>query len=129
MLSVLRSLVMCYLCFFLSIRRPPRSTRTDTLFPYTTLFRSPHDDEIAVICCYANRGRLNGRLSGLGKDEIEMRDGLRKLACRRCEVFVVSRNFHLPGRSLVYGVNGAAASPPPLASQAAIGLLERKGTR
>src|SRR3546814_8175895 len=23
------------------IRRPPRSTRTDTLFPYTTLFRSP----------------------------------------------------------------------------------------
>src|SRR3546814_15071174 len=27
--------------FFLRIRRPPRSTRTDTLFPYTTLFRSP----------------------------------------------------------------------------------------
>src|SRR3546814_10127214 len=35
----------CHLCclFFLMIRRPPRSTRTDTLFPYTTLFRSqPH---------------------------------------------------------------------------------------
>src|SRR3546814_17189769 len=31
----------CCLCFFfLMIRRPPRSTRTDTLFPYTTLFRS-----------------------------------------------------------------------------------------
>src|SRR3546814_893701 len=30
----------CCLCFFLKIRRPPRSTRTDTLFPYTTLFRS-----------------------------------------------------------------------------------------
>src|SRR3546814_7865559 len=27
--------------FFLMSRRPPRSTRTDTLFPYTTLFRSP----------------------------------------------------------------------------------------
>src|SRR3546814_3774034 len=26
--------------FFLMLRRPPRSTRTDTLFPYTTLFRS-----------------------------------------------------------------------------------------
>src|SRR3546814_6100115 len=26
------------------IRRPPRSTRTDTLFPYTTLFRSPRED-------------------------------------------------------------------------------------
>src|SRR3546814_5489081 len=30
---------------FLMIRRPPRSTRTDTLFPYTTLFRS-HDDHL-----------------------------------------------------------------------------------
>src|SRR3546814_14918801 len=29
-----------YFVFFLMIRRPPRSTRTDTLFPYTTLFRS-----------------------------------------------------------------------------------------
>src|SRR3546814_11574843 len=35
--------VLCFLFFFfffLMIRRPPRSTRTDTLFPYTTLFRS-----------------------------------------------------------------------------------------
>src|SRR3546814_8969048 len=31
---------MSVLFFFLIIRRPPRSTRTDTLFPYTTLFRS-----------------------------------------------------------------------------------------
>src|SRR3546814_2068637 len=32
---------MNFLCFFFfMIRRPPRSTRTDTLFPYTTLFRS-----------------------------------------------------------------------------------------
>src|SRR3546814_5187381 len=31
------------LFFFLIIRRPPRSTRTDTLFPYTTLFRSGED--------------------------------------------------------------------------------------
>src|SRR3546814_11266729 len=31
---------LCFLFFFLMIRRPPRSTRTDTLFPYTTLFRS-----------------------------------------------------------------------------------------
>src|SRR3546814_13457098 len=29
--------------FFLMIRRPPRATRTDTLFPYTTLFRSDSD--------------------------------------------------------------------------------------
>src|SRR3546814_4221221 len=31
---------MTLIVFFLMIRRPPRSTRTDTLFPYTTLFRS-----------------------------------------------------------------------------------------
>src|SRR3546814_13959955 len=45
---------MLYLClgtcivvfFFLMIRRPPRSTRTDTLFPYTTLFRSIVDERI-----------------------------------------------------------------------------------
>src|SRR3546814_10214895 len=34
---------MCLVCvFFLMIRRPPISTRTDTLFPYTTLFRSSY---------------------------------------------------------------------------------------
>src|SRR3546814_15507979 len=32
--------VITFSVFFLMIRRPPRSTRTDTLFPYTTLFRS-----------------------------------------------------------------------------------------
>src|SRR3546814_3905255 len=32
--------VRTFCVFFLMIRRPPRSTRTDTLFPYTTLFRS-----------------------------------------------------------------------------------------
>src|SRR3546814_6541451 len=34
-------MISFWCCFFLMIRRPPRSTRTDTLFPYTTLFRSP----------------------------------------------------------------------------------------
>src|SRR3546814_17125086 len=38
---MLRVLMVSYF-FFLMIRRPPRSTRTDTLFPYTTLFRSRH---------------------------------------------------------------------------------------
>src|SRR3546814_9088794 len=51
MLLLFRQSYVCVLCagvtdllvlsfFFLMIRRPPRSTRTDTLFPYTTLFRS-----------------------------------------------------------------------------------------
>src|SRR3546814_12317194 len=46
--SVLYVATLSYLMiviFVLMIRRPPRSTRTDTLFPYTTLFRSPrHGD-------------------------------------------------------------------------------------
>src|SRR3546814_19847412 len=33
--------MLAILVFFLMIRRPPRSTRTDTHFPHTTLFRSP----------------------------------------------------------------------------------------
>src|SRR3546814_10983046 len=41
LLSYVTALTFCCF-FFLMIRRPPRSTRTDTLFPYTTLFRSAH---------------------------------------------------------------------------------------
>src|SRR3546814_3756594 len=36
--------------FFLLIRQPPRSTRTDTLFPYTTLFRSPSPSTRRAAC-------------------------------------------------------------------------------
>src|SRR3546814_4462448 len=49
--------------FFLMIRRPPRSTRTDTRFPYTTLFRSPrtarHPLRGRSAC--RNRGRIGRR--------------------------------------------------------------------
>src|SRR3546814_11535862 len=38
-------MMVIYVCFFLMIRRPPRSTRTDTLFPDTTLFRSTKSRE------------------------------------------------------------------------------------
>src|SRR3546814_15373588 len=42
--------LMVLLCFvFVIIRRPPGSTRTDTLFPYTTLFRS---DGAPVLCVH-----------------------------------------------------------------------------
>src|SRR3546814_7871569 len=62
--------------FFLMIRRPPRSTRTDTLFPYTTLFRSlavvaitdrqPRD---ALVHPGAGQGHLH--LSGDGAHLVE----------------------------------------------------------
>src|SRR3546814_4641594 len=43
------------------IRRPPRSTRTDTLFPYTTLFRSPHRRASPQVC-RVRRALQRGRL-------------------------------------------------------------------
>src|SRR3546814_3805426 len=46
------------------IRRPPRSTRTDTLFPYTTLFRSGGGRGAARIPEAHHRSRLS-RLEGL----------------------------------------------------------------
>src|SRR3546814_8247576 len=53
------------------IRRPPRSTRTDTLFPYTTLFRSPViEDDVDRLDAVADRDRDLARL-GL---EVEQRD-------------------------------------------------------
>src|SRR3546814_9037453 len=53
---------MCILSwfFFLMIRRPPRSTRTDTLFPYTTLFRS------AAACLQAAGGVIDAGMDHLG---------------------------------------------------------------
>src|SRR3546814_17024090 len=41
------------------IRRPPRTTRTDTRFPYTTLFRSVHDFEDAIVNRYLDPSRLS----------------------------------------------------------------------
>src|SRR3546814_3048536 len=48
------------------IRRPPRSTRTDTLFPYTTLFRSAE----AAVACWAEWFKIPGGMKPL---EIETR--------------------------------------------------------
>src|SRR3546814_15702296 len=55
---------MCFLfllfVFFLMIRRPPRSTRTDTLFPYTTLFRSLAAYVVSVFFILRAAGRFFG---------------------------------------------------------------------
>src|SRR3546814_11701913 len=55
--------------FFLMIRRPPRSTLTDTLFPYTTLFRSRADNEkgrmAAVYAGFGTLRRHTGVIRGL----------------------------------------------------------------
>src|SRR3546814_5913994 len=76
------------------IRRPPRSTRTDTLFPYTTLFRSPHTavdpdgieytegDKGEKRCCDP-QALYHGGLQGAAHPERYRKDERR---CRHCEV-------------------------------------------
>src|SRR3546814_8475467 len=56
-----------FVFFFLMIRRPPRSTRTDTLFPYTTLFRSSGFPQVRRVGALSvadpqpHRGNRSGR--------------------------------------------------------------------
>src|SRR3546814_5283203 len=64
--------------FFLMIRRPPRSTRTDTLFPYTTLFRSRKQLE---------EGRLAAAVSALDEQDLAAPDG---------EILDLDREFLTP---------------------------------
>src|SRR3546814_4317410 len=57
-------IIILHIIFFLMIRRPPRSTRTDTLFPYTTLFRSADISDNLALADY---------LVSLGKAESDER--------------------------------------------------------
>src|SRR3546814_6227502 len=54
--------------FFLMIRRPPRSTRTDTLFPYTTLFRS--DLQAVLAWAQDNAAELSGKYGNVTKQSV-----------------------------------------------------------
>src|SRR3546814_10926366 len=67
--------------FFLIIRRPPRSTRTDTLFPYTTLFRSDQPDRGGGDVEQPEAGRRHRRIPAadraddiIGREEGEIID-------------------------------------------------------
>src|SRR3546814_5345169 len=64
--------------FFLMIRRPPRSTRTDTLFPYTTLFRS--DKQFVTV-------GAGDRIQILGEDQDGKTDDLGPILVRADETF------------------------------------------
>src|SRR3546814_17049446 len=57
------SLTFISLVFFLMIRRPPRSTRTDTLFPYTTLFRSQGPADMGQFQAFSQVDRLGQRVA------------------------------------------------------------------
>src|SRR3546814_8219933 len=67
---------MYFVCFFLRIRTPPRSTRTDTLFPYTTLFRS------ALAAARALGARLPGAAWRRRRAPADRRQGIQRPAQR-----------------------------------------------
>src|SRR3546814_16454129 len=78
--------------FFLMIRRPPRSTRTDTLFPYTTLFRSVAEEPNADL-----GNRVGVQPFGLAEAEEDVQRGMAEAAAG---VALVSGFLHrqaLPG--------------------------------
>src|SRR3546814_1759692 len=59
--------------FFLMIGRPPRSTRTDTLFPYTTLFRSRVAGFViggVEIICFGRQAGVHDRQILIGQSEV-----------------------------------------------------------
>src|SRR3546814_16627095 len=61
--------------FFLMIRRPPRSTRTDTLFPYTTLFRSTGRAHRVAFRQVKRRKPHGGHPVGAGIEKARLADG------------------------------------------------------
>src|SRR3546814_7344055 len=68
---MLYNLLCVLLFFFLMIRRPPRSTLTDTLFPYTTLFRSiERADKARMIVDAADYYKLLKQLMADAKERI-----------------------------------------------------------
>src|SRR3546814_19992239 len=67
--------ISCYILFFLLVRRPPRSTRTDTLFPYTTLFRSNK------VCASGMKAVMLGAQSiMLGQNDVVVAGGMESMS-------------------------------------------------
>src|SRR3546814_17839341 len=96
------------------LRRPPRSTRTDTLFPYTTLFRSfqlaAHHRHVAGVVDHALFLLVRAVMLLVDDDEPEI--GIGQEQCR-------PRADHHPGL--------AAADRPPGRSTAGLGHLRMPG--
>src|SRR3546814_8154578 len=82
------------------IRRPPRATRTDTLFPYTTLFRSPRSDRRPAYGLRIGRGigGSGSRISGpRGNRGFSVRGRNRRGGCR--PEGIAASPHHVPHRS------------------------------
>src|SRR3546814_12200485 len=100
--------------FFSMIRRPPRSTRTDTLFPYTTLFRSPAH---AAHVSFLNRRLFHGRAGTSYPSRSARRDDAPYRSLYIGNIAGAGRYrvpCHIPRRSLngCFGRSRHRSSPP-----------------
>src|SRR3546814_15116068 len=82
-------LVLIVLFFFLMIRRPPRSTRTDTLFPYTTLFRSVAHAGLAGVVAHDRADRLFGETRLLRLEAVRLELALDQVALGDLDLLVL----------------------------------------
>src|SRR3546814_20915995 len=98
--------MVCFLVFFLMIRRPPRSTRTDTLFPYTTLFRS---SGLASAARYGRSRSADGQAQRDCPSASHAPETLSKSGVKQVRGAVV-RADAIPGLNNDAGVNGVADS-------------------
>src|SRR3546814_20793319 len=74
------------------IRQPPRSTRTDTLFPYTTLFRSRADEQQLATTKMGVPGDLRIRQAiGQLLERVDRGIGLADVLLRACQLVIDAR--------------------------------------
>src|SRR3546814_19454411 len=97
------------------IRRPPRSTRTDTLFPYTTLFRSELD---ASACAHRHVALYPHPANGRADDSALSRRAGRSVADRRIYLSPTGALYRHAQRR-------TAAAPRTLLERGRSGLLRR----
>src|SRR3546814_5140249 len=88
------------LLFFLMRRRPPRSTRTDTLFPYTTLFRSlaPYqtpDGQMKALTGHQAVNRRSREYEQFGGRSEEHTSELQSLMRISYAVFCLKKKIHI----------------------------------
>src|SRR3546814_7695258 len=108
------------------IRRPPRSTRTDTLFPYTTLFRSlPYT---LTMLGFAVGGIMMGRLADRFGILVPLRGGTVALALG---YFAAGQATSLWQYAIAHGVliglHGSSATFGPIISDVSLWFVRRRG--
>src|SRR3546814_19281803 len=120
--------LLIVLVFFLMIRRPPRSTRTDTLFPYTTRCRSVQADSAGGQLLFPHRDFGAGNRGGnqhehrrrLMRELVERRE----VHARRAGVFGHPRLFEQRGEGIALVVADGDDAPG-----GELAMVDRKSTR